>query len=203
MLKKYLDEETILYSGSFFEIVSKQLEFTTETGTKIINVEIVKRPPGVRVITVTDKKMLLIKEYRAESNSWDYRLPGGKVFDFLKPYKDCIKEDDLESKIKQAVYKEMKEETGIIVNNPILYCKTLAGASIVWDLYYFVVKSFDLAKTDFRLEAGEFIENTWKTFEEVRALCLDGSIQEDRTIGVLLRFVDPIVYGNALRRTLK
>lgn len=42
------------------------------------------RPPGVRALLYNDKGLILLtREFRHETNSFDYRLTGGKVFDDL------------------------------------------------------------------------------------------------------------------------
>ena len=49
--------------------------------------EIVRRPPGVRLLIVKEGNVLLTKEYRHEADGYDFRLPGGKVFESLRDFK--------------------------------------------------------------------------------------------------------------------
>src|ERR1041384_1882054 len=45
------------------------------------------RPPGVRLILQNEAgEILMTKEFRKEQGKYDYRLPGGKVFDDLESY---------------------------------------------------------------------------------------------------------------------
>lgn len=54
--------------------------------------EFARRSPGTRLIILNDKHEILItKEYRSELEKFDYRLPGGKVFDTLVEYNDALK----------------------------------------------------------------------------------------------------------------
>lgn len=87
----------------------------------------------------------------------------------------------------EAVKKEVKEEVGLIVHNPQFIKVSHAGATIEWDLYYFLIKDFDVSTQS--LEEGEDITYDWYTFDELKSLILDNKIQEDRSVGVLLRYI--------------
>ena len=76
-------KETSLFRGKIIEVVEKDIE-----GRKF---EIARRSPGVRIIIRDGNKILITKEYRYEHNSYDYRLPGGKVFDTLEEFNSKIK----------------------------------------------------------------------------------------------------------------
>ena len=179
--------QKIVYEGKIFEVVKQPMN----VGSKIIEFEKVKRAPGTRIIIVKDNKILITKEYRTELNNYDYRLPGGKVFDTLKEYKNSLKNNTnmLESAIT-AAKKECLEETGLIVNNLELIKISKCGATIIWDMYYFLAKDFKESKTGQTLEDGEIITVNWYSFEQAKQLCIDNKISEDRTLGVLLAFLE-------------
>ncbi|OVE74797.1 hypothetical protein BVX95_01160 [archaeon D22] len=180
MKLKKLSQETI-YSGKLFEVVKVNMQ----AGEKLLEFENCIRPPGTRLIIVKDDKILITKEYRTELSDYDYRIPGGKVFDTLVDYR---KSQNIEEEAKDAAIKEAKEEAGIVVKNIRHFHTSTLGATIKWDLYYYVVDDFEIS--DQELEVGEVISVEWKTFEEVKEMCLDGRINEERTVGVLLRFLD-------------
>jgi hypothetical protein len=73
--------ENIVAKGKIFELV--QLE---QPDGRIF--EVARRTPGVRLIIpdYATEKILLTKEFRRELNDFDYRLPGGKVFDTLDEF---------------------------------------------------------------------------------------------------------------------
>src|SRR3989344_3547588 len=104
--------EEVKYSGRIIEVIQQPHKI----GDKIINFEMARRSPGVRLLIVKDRKILLLKEYRTELKDYDYRLPGGKVFDSLEEYRDSDKEKLLEAAAK-AAKREAKEETGIVVRD--------------------------------------------------------------------------------------
>ena len=170
----------VVFSGRIFEILQQ--------GTKL---EIARRAPGIRLIIIKDNKMLITKEFRREINDYDYRLPGGKVFDTLKEY-NLHSKDDILAFAVEAAKKECLEETGLKPNRLTHFQTTKAGATIEWDLFYFIVDDFEEEKQ--RLEEGEDIKVEWKTFKEVKLLLIENQIREDRTVGVLFRYLNGMSY---------
>lgn len=183
---KIAGDEKIVYSGRIFEVVKQPMK----VGGKIIDFEIARRSPGVRLLVVRDGRILLVKEFRTEHDGFDYRLPGGKVFDSLKDYKRALdgKRSILEYAI-DAARKECLEETGISAKRVKHIHTARCGASVSWDMYYFLVDDFDERDGGQSLEDGEVIYPEWKTFDEAKRLCMQGDVKEDRTVGVLLRFL--------------
>lgn len=180
MSDKYLKDE-ILYRGKLFQVISRSKEssFMTEDADgkshevkKKLTFELVRRPPGIRAIIVKDGRLLLNKEYRYELEDWDYRLPGGKVFDSIEEFEhaggaceesgseyaggvgrkgeneedgEAGKADDL---IREAAYaklaEEILEEADINVEEFRLFGISRCGLTVEWDLYYFVVDKFEV-----------------------------------------------------------
>lgn len=185
------DEKKIIYNSDLFQLVSTVVY--SEKSKKIKIFEKAHRPPGVRMLFRKGNSILLTKEFRPELNEWDYRLPGGKVFDEFASYSKYLSnEAELSQKIKEAVSLEAKQEVGMIVkpDNAKLFYKSVAGASVIWDLYYFEIKTFEESPSGQELEEGEQIEKpVWQTMEEVKQMCLDGKLKEDRSVAVLLRYI--------------
>ena len=181
-----LGKEKIVYEGKTFQIIRRYIK------TKKIKfeLEIARRSPGVRLIIIKKNKVLLTKEFRPELNKYDYRLPGGKVFDTLKEYKQSInKKQNLIGAAKRAAEKECVEETGIIPKNIKLFQISKAGLTVEWDLFYFIVEDFRQNNKSQELEQDEIIYPEWKTFNQAKEFCLNGKIKEDRSVGVLLKFL--------------
>ena len=178
--------ERIVYEGKMFEVVKQPMRI----GDKIVEFETARRAPGVRIIIVKDNKMLLSKEYRFEQKDWDYRLPGGKVFDTLQEYREALANDgDLLKHADVAAKRECEEEVAITPKKMRHIYTTTPSASVVLGLYYFVVEEFEEHPDGQKLEHGEVIHPAWKTFDEVKKLCLDGGVKEEFTVAVLLRFL--------------
>ena len=76
--------EKSVFNNGFLEFLETEEEHTINNQKKIIKRKMVRRPPGVRALILNkndNQKILLSKEFRYELDKWDYRLPGGKVFD--------------------------------------------------------------------------------------------------------------------------
>lgn len=176
--------ERITYKGKIIEVVEKDVQ----QGEKVKTFEFARRSPGTRLIIVKDGKILLTKEFRHELQGYDYRLPGGKVFDTLHEYNDALTAGiEIAEAAKAGAIKEAQEETGIQVNNMTLFHTSVCGATVVWDLFYFVVTDF--TQGDQNLEEGEDITFEFFDFETIKKMCLDGSISEERSALVLLRYI--------------
>lgn len=151
------------------------------------------RAPGVRLILDDQKagKILLTREFRRELGDYDYRLPGGKVFDSLaelQAYTES-RQDIIEAAVKKAI-QEAREETGYKIIDPELVAKSTLGATVEWDLYVFAVTNFQRHEEGQALEEGEDIEtDRWFTYQEAREMALDGKMQEGRIALALLRYL--------------
>lgn len=131
---------------------------------------------------------MLTKEFRSEINGYDYRLPGGKIYDSLDEYNNALSSSiDINESAKTAAIKEAKEEAGIEVKELSFFHKSVCGATIVWDLFYFVVNEF--SESSQNLEDGEDITFEFIDKDAVKKMCLDGSISEERSALVMLRYL--------------
>lgn len=151
------------------------------------------RPPGVRLILQnTEGKLLITKEFRREQGKHDFRLPGGKVFDNLDSYLE-IREN--KEKLYQAVLSagnlEAKQEAGIDqIKNLEILSKSVAGASIEWDLYYLTGEIKEIGNQELDGDEKEHgIEVGLYSGEEVLEMLKSGQISEDRSVGVLFRYL--------------
>lgn len=175
--------EEVMYKGKIFKVVRQPMK----SGNKKIFFEIARRSPGVRLIIIKNKKMLIAREFRTELNDFDYRLPGGKVFDTLDEYSQHLSEDILPFAV-EAVKRECREETGLLAKDIKYFLTAHSGATVIWDLMYFIINDFEESEAGQELETGEVIDIEWKTFEEVKELCKEGKISEYRSTGVLFKF---------------
>ncbi|MBP9667766.1 hypothetical protein KBD87_03085 [Candidatus Saccharibacteria bacterium] len=156
--------------------------------------EIARRAPGVRIIIAdtVNKKVLLTREFRRELDDYDYRLPGGKVFDTLDEFATfrTSGEDIVEAAKRQAI-NEAQQEAGVEIAELKLYKKSVLGATVQWDLYVFEAKKWQLRVQGQELEVGELIEaDTWVEYDEARQMILDGKMQEERIALVLLQWLE-------------
>ena len=178
--------EEIYAKGKLFELVHQM-----QPDGRVF--EIARRAPGVRVIIAdkTNKKVLLTKEYRNELNAWDYRLPGGKVFDTLDEYEAHRNSgDDILDAAKSKAKAEAAEEAGVTISDVELITKSTLGATVEWDLYIFEARDWHENEEGQALEVGEQIETgQWFSYEEVEELIVEGAMQEERVALALLRWI--------------
>ena len=176
--------ENIVFKGNIFEINHQIMK----SSTKEIIFEKARRSPGVRLIIRKDNLFLLSREFRYETNEYEYRLPGGKVFDSLEEYHSVLKKNvTIESSAQKAAIKECLEEVGIEVKSLHLFRVSKAGSTIEWDLFYFIVEEFKESTQN--LEEGEIILPEWKTIGEIKNLISQNQFKEDRSIGVLIQYL--------------
>jgi len=176
--------ETITHKGTIIEVVQKEVEIN---GKKKV-FEFARRSPGTRLIIPKGNTVLLSKEFRSELGAYDFRLPGGKVFDTLDEYNASLDSStDINESARIAAIKEAREEVGVEVKDLTLFHKSICGATVVWDLFYFIVNEF--TETTQNLEEGEDITFEFVDREKVKQMCLDGSISEERSALVLLKYL--------------
>jgi 8-oxo-dGTP pyrophosphatase MutT (NUDIX family) len=148
------------------------------------------RPPGTRIIAIKENKIYLQKERRLETeNTFDWRLPGGKVVDTWNEYKEYLSKDIPVEKIIEAGRRELLEEAGFVAEKISIYKKSSCGASVTWDLLYLLAEGITEQK-HVHGEAEEIAEGKWFTFDEIKNLINQNLIQEDRTIAVLYQFIE-------------
>ncbi len=177
--------EKIKYQGKIIEVVEEEVE---RRGKKIV-FEIARRSPGTRIIIAKRDQILLTQEYRHEIDGYDYRLPGGKVYDLLNEYNKALKSEvNISEVAKTAAIKEAYEEAGIEARDAIFLYKSVCGATVVWDLFYFLMNDF--TEVDQHLEEDEEIKIEWVDKNKVKEMCLNGQISEERSALVLLRYLN-------------
>ena len=179
--------EEIFAKGRLFELVHLK-----QDDGRIF--EVARRAPGVRLIIHNKDlgKILLTKEFRHELGEWDYRLPGGKVFDSLEEYEAHRSSgDDIVEAAKKQAINEAQQEAGIEIASLDLYKKSVLGATVEWDLYVFETTNWQASVLGQELEVGEKIEaDNWVTYDEARQMVLNGSMQEERIALVLLQWLE-------------
>lgn len=178
--------ENIIAKGKIFELVHAE-----QPDGRVF--EIARRAPGVRIIIAdeAERKVLLTKEFRQELNGWDYRLPGGKVYDTLDEYEAARQSgEDIVEAAKRKAIREAAEEAGIEVQVAELFKKSTLGATVEWDL--FVMEATEWRKSDSgqALEQGEqIIADEWFSFEQAEQMIYEGKMQEERVALILLQWL--------------
>ena len=173
----------IAYRGKMFEVV-------TWEGKPGVKFEGVIRAPGVRLIIETEKggqkALLMTRELRREAGGYDFRLPGGKVFDSLDEFDAHRKSGvDISPIAQNAAQKEGKEEAGISGGQyePLEVSK--AGASVEWDLYYFKVTNAEVGEQELEEHEHGDIETVILSAQEIFEKLSKREIKEGRSADML------------------
>lgn len=151
------------------------------------------RPPWVRLLLKNSEgKYLLTHEFRQEQGTFDYRLPWGKVFDTLEAFLK-VRDDQiaLDEAVLQAAKLEAKEEAWIDeIEYLRIFHQSKAGASVEWDLYYVSGQIVSMSEQNLGWdEVIHGIETGFYTTAEILLMIKNGEILEDRTIGVLCKYL--------------
>lgn len=178
--------EHVIVKGVLFELVQ-----TKQPNGKIF--ETARRAPGVRLIIADHaaKTVLLTKEYRRELQGWDYRLPGGKVFDSLNEYAEHrANGNNILVAARNKAQAEAAEEAGIHINDLTLFKTSTLGATVEWDLFVFEATSWQQLSSGQQLEEGEqIIADNWFNYNDVEQMILSGQMQEERIALILLQWL--------------
>ena len=182
------NNKKVVFQGQMIEILQ---EVVSSNGKEII-LENGRRAPGVRLIIETPDKEFLITKEEMHKIGWDYRLPGGKVFDSLIEYNNFLAlnkgKEGLLEEAKKAAIKEGTEEVGIEPTEMELLHISKCGGSFEWDLYYFVVKKYK--EVGQHLEEHEKIEVKKFSRDELKELVFSNQMNEDRSVAVLLKYLN-------------
>jgi ADP-ribose pyrophosphatase len=171
------------YRGKMFEVV-------TWEGKPGVLFEAAVRAPGVRLIIETEKDgqkaLLMTKEMRREAGGWDFRLPGGKVFDSLDELDEHRESGhDIAPLAEAAARKEGQEEAGITGGEYTSIGVAKAGASVEWDLHYFIVTNAEIGEQELGDDEAGDIETVVLSAEEIFNKLAKREIQEGRSADVL------------------
>ncbi len=158
------------------------------------SIEFVRRPPGVRLIIadVAQDRILLTSEFRRELRDWDWRLPGGKIFDSREAWQAYEQSGgDIIAAASAQGIKEAAEEAGMAVVEPRFLQQMVDGATVEWDLYYFVATQWAERSQGPQPEAGEqFRESRWFDYSIVESMIADGEMHEARSALAVLQWLN-------------
>lgn len=189
--------DIVLYRGSLFQVINRKeivnLKLNNKEYSVALDYELIKRPPGVRALIVNNGKILLNKEFRYELNNWDFRLPGGKVFDSQEEYELALSQNTIDKHAEKKLHEELMEEAEIIVKKYKFLEISHCGFTVEWDLYYYIVDEFEESelfnKNVIQKNQYEFIEHCWIDYSTAFKYCMDKRITEERSSNVLMRYL--------------
>ena len=179
--------ETSLAMGRLIQLVQTRHHIQG----KDVVYEKARRAPGVRLLIPSKdgRQVLLTREYRLELGAYDYRLPGGKVFDTLVEFLDALNSGaKIELAARNKAVGEGAEEAGLAITDIRLVERSVAGATIEWDLYCYEVTDY-VDTGEQALEHGEDITVAWFPVETAFKMALSGEMRDDRAAAVFMRWL--------------
>lgn len=176
-------EFEISYRGKMFEIV-------TWEGKPGVRFEAAVRAPGVRLVIETEKDglkaLLMTRELRREAGGYDFRLPGGKVFDSLDELDEHrVSGKDITPLAETAAQKEGREEAGIHGGQYEAIEVSKAGASVEWDLHYFKITNPEIGEQELEEHEQGDIETVTLSALEIYEKLSQREIKEGRSADIL------------------
>lgn len=176
---------TVGYQGRIFEILTTPML----VGGKRKDFELVVRPPGVRVIALDmeTRTVYLTKELRPETEGWDVRVPGGKIFDDIAsylPYYPTPKTLNAQHPFMRCVFdaanREAGQELGAKLRDIEFVAKSVCGATVHWDLFFVSAQVDGISQAN-TPEPGEVITAHPVEWREALELIDAGVLSEERS----------------------
>jgi len=172
----------VVYEGKLIEVLQRR---SPQMPTKTF--EIARRGPGTRIIFTSGTQILLAREYRYELGGYDLRLPGGKVYDTLSEYRSALNRGvDLLAVAEEGACREAVEEVGLKPTKLDFIHKSICGATVEWDLYYFRCTEWVEGSSEEK-DPDEHVTPAWYSFAEASKLVFSGAISEERSALQILR----------------
>jgi len=180
----------IVYAGKIGALVDYPMRITHDGTTRDVTFQKFVRPPGTRIIAINEKSLIYLQqEARAETDNPDWRLPGGKVLDTFEEYIPYLEEEIPTELILDAAQRELQEEAQITSNDLQIIHRSTSGSSVTWDLFYITAENISKYENTHH-ELEPIISGSWFAISDVRDMCMNKQIQEDRSVAVLLRYID-------------
>jgi 8-oxo-dGTP pyrophosphatase MutT (NUDIX family) len=138
-----------------------------------VQLEIVRHPGGAAAVALDrDGRVCLLRQYRHAAGGWLWELPAGK----LDPGEDPF----------DTARRELSEEAGVRAADWRPLGRTVSSPGVFTEVIYLYLGR-DLTRLPHAHEGDEVIEIHWLAFNQALAWCLDGTIEDAKTLIGLFR----------------
>ena len=146
------------------------------SGTEMVDYYVLEYPDWINVIAITeDEKFVIERQYRHGTQSVDYELCAGTIEKNEEPI--------------DAAKRELLEETGYEGGEWALYCESYPNpAAMTTTNYSFLAKGVRFSGKR-HLERTEDINIHLMTFEEIKALVMNGGIKQGQMLAPLWKYI--------------
>ena len=138
-----------------------------------VQLEIIRHPGGAAVVALDqDDRICLLRQYRHAGGGWLWELPAGK----LDPGEDPF----------ATAQRELTEEAGVHAAAWVPLGRMLSSPGVFTEVIHLYLGR-DLTPMPHAHEGDEVIEIHWLPFDQALAWCMDGTIDDAKTLIGLFR----------------
>jgi 8-oxo-dGTP pyrophosphatase MutT (NUDIX family) len=138
-----------------------------------VPLEIVRHPGGSAAVALdTNDRVCLLRQYRHAGGGWLWELPAGKRDNGEDPFVTALR--------------ELVEEAGVQAGTWVPLGRMLSSPGVFTEVIHLYLGR-DLTALPHAHEQDEVIEIHWVPFDEALAWCLDGTIDDAKTLIGLFR----------------
>ena len=161
---------TALYRG---RIVDFGIESIRQPDGRTLDIEVVRHPGGAAVVALDyDRRVCLLRQFRAPFEDWLWELPAGKIDGQEEPLLTARRELQEEAGLEAATWRSL----GSVVTCPG-FCDEVVHLFL----------ATDLSRAHQRTEADEFIEVHWWPFARALREAQAGGLRDVKTVVALMR----------------
>lgn len=160
-------KENLLYKGKILDLYVDDVKCPNGNLTKR---EIINHCPGVGILVVNEKGILLERQFRYAYGEEILEIPAGKV--------------EQNENIVQAAIRELKEETGCECNEMTFLGSIYPSTGYTNEIIHLFLAKSNVF-TNQNLDEDEFIEWNFYSLEDVLTMIEDGKIKDAKTISAI------------------
>ena len=135
--------------------------------------EIVDHPGGVAILALdAEGRVPVVRQYRYAFSRVMLEIPAGKREAGEEPFLTAQRE----LKEEVGVEAERWDDLGVLIPSPGCYGETL---------YLYLARELKCGET--APDEDEFLECEWMAFDELYGLCMDGTVQDAKTVAAVLK----------------
>lgn len=172
LIEKVISSE-VVYDGIVFNVVKDEVLLPNG---KMSKRQVLEGSNAVVILPITEEgEIILVRQYRHPVKKVLLELPAGKL----------EKDED----IKEAAYRELREETGYIADNMEEYGNIIPAAGYASEILYGFI-SRGLKEKDIQdLDEDEFINVEKVSPEKLKEMIFKGEITDGKTIALVLKYL--------------
>ena len=135
--------------------------------------EIVRHPGAVCVLPLTDDgEAIMVKQFRYPFNEVMLEIPAGKLEIGEDPY--------------EAVLRELEEESGVVAKK-VEHIGELYTTVAIFDEKIQIYLARERTYTNSHPDEDEFLECERMAFDDLYQMCMDGRVQDAKTVAAVLK----------------